>query len=67
MPFVENGVVTMRVVDLPRLPENQGRIPESKDSTTTTNQGPATTKVIISLPAGETKPTAVLGRGTIDV
>jgi hypothetical protein len=63
MRFVEDGVGTMRIVELPRLPENQGGISQSKSSTTTVDLGPATTKVIINLPAGETKPTAVLGKG----
>lgn len=63
MRFVEDGVGTMRIVELPRLPENQRGISQSDGSMTTVDPGLATTKVIINLPAGETKPAAVLGKG----
>ena len=62
MQFVEDGVATMRAVELPRLPEAQGGKSGSDDSVTS-KQAPAMTRLIINLPAGETEPRAVLGKG----
>lgn len=70
MRFVEDGVGTMRVVELPRLPENQGpRNAKSGNLKATATLAPATTKLIINLPAGETEPTAALqeGQSTFDL
>lgn len=63
MRFVEDGVGTMRVVELPKLPENQGGKIMGSDLTLAVNQAPLTTKLIINLPAGETRPIAALGQG----
>jgi hypothetical protein len=74
MRFVEDGVCTMRVVELPRLVESQGPDDGSLgDGSTTTTPGKLssllTTKLIINLPAAVTEPTAVLeeGQSTFDL
>lgn len=62
MRFVEDGVGTMRVVELPRLPEDQD--PESmRDGAETVHQTPSMTKLILNLPAAVTEPTKVLEKG----
>ncbi len=75
MRFVEGGVGTMRVVQVPqRLSESQpAAASAAMESTgegsakTTVNQitaaTPLMTKLIINLPAGETEPTKALGEG----
>ena len=62
--FVEDGVGTMRVVELPRLPETQqGKASGPGLTLATVSHAPATTKLIINLPAGVTEPSKVLAKG----
>jgi len=77
MRFVEDGVCTMRVVELPRLPENQGREGDSlgeegstlPSSSSSSSSSSSMTKLILNLPAAVTEPTAVLeqGQSTFDL
>lgn len=62
MQFVEDGVATLRAVELPRQPEAGGGKGGSDDSAMAKHVPPMT-RLIINLPAGETEPTAVLGKG----
>lgn len=73
MRFVENGVATMRVVEVPRLPkqpEQQGSkarpdqaVVAADSSTRVIPRGPETTRLILNLPSNETNPMAALGKG----
>lgn len=58
--FVEDGVATVRVVELPRLPQNQAK---TGTAAAMVNHTPATTKLIINLPPGKTEPAAALRKG----
>lgn len=67
--FVEDGVATMRAVELPRLQVPRAGAAGGENGanahppTSTSTQAPTTTKLIINLPAGETEPTAALAKG----
>lgn len=64
LQFVEDGVATLRAVELPRLPpEARGGSKSGSDGSAVANNVPAMTRLIINLPACETEPTAVLGKG----
>jgi IGR protein motif len=74
MRFVEDGVCTLRVVELPRLPEKlKGRAEDSLSEEGSTSSASSSsslmTKLILNLPAAVTEPTAVLeeGQSTFDL
>lgn len=73
MRFVEDGVATLRVVEVPRLPGDQGQERKQGGKDGEKDQGgdakppggpmAKTTRLVLNLPAGVVEPTAVLGKG----